>query len=150
MLKLIVTLTLKKKQQKKLSMRCQKRVSSNPTIAIFSSLFLLIKKDWSWRFCVDYCFLNVVTIIDRFSIPTIDELGVATNFTKIDLRSGYHQIQVVPKDTHKIAFLTFDCHYEFLVFPFGLTNAPSTFQSAMNDLHQLYLRRFVLVIFMIF
>ena len=107
------------------------------------------KKDGSLRLCIDYRGLNKVTIKNKYPLPRIDDLfdqlAGSRVFSRIDLRSGYHQLKVRAEDIPKTAFRTRYGHYEFLVMSFGLTNAPAAFMELMNRVFHDYLDKFIIV-----
>ncbi|GJR32487.1 putative reverse transcriptase domain-containing protein [Tanacetum coccineum] len=107
------------------------------------------KKDGSFRMCIDYRELNKLTIKNRYPLPRIDDLfdqlQGSSVYSKIDLRSGYHQLRVRDEDIPKTAFRTRYEHYEFQVMPFGLTNTPAVFMDLMNRVCKPYLDKFVIV-----
>ena len=107
------------------------------------------KKDGSMQLCIDYKELNKVTIRNQYPLLRIDDLfdklQGAKVFSKIDLRSGYHQLRVHDEDVPKTAFRTRYGHFDFLVMPFGLTNAPAAFMDLLNRISRPYLDQFVIV-----
>ena len=107
------------------------------------------KKDGMLRLCVDYRQLNKMTVKNKYPLPMIDDLfdqlRGASVFSKIDLRSGYHQLRIKDTNVHKTTFRTWYGHYEFLVMPFGFTNASSAFMDLMNHVFRPYVDQFVVV-----
>ena len=107
------------------------------------------KKDNTFRLCIDYRQLNRATIKNRCPLPRIDDffdqLRGARVYSKIDLRTGYHQLMVRDTDIRKTAFRTRYGHFEFMVMPFGLTNVLAAFMDLMHRVFQPYLDQFVVV-----
>ncbi|KAL0545083.1 hypothetical protein IC582_020224 [Cucumis melo] len=121
-----------------------------PSVSPWGAPVLFVKKkDGSMHLCIDYRELNKVTVKNRYPLPRIDDLfdqlQGATVFSKIDLRSGYHQLRIKDEDVPKTAFRSRYGHYEFIVMSFGLTNAPAVFMDLMNRVFREFLDTFVIV-----
>ncbi|GJU49454.1 putative reverse transcriptase domain-containing protein [Tanacetum coccineum] len=134
------------KQLQELSDKGFIRPSSSPWGA---PVLFVKKKDGSFRMCIEYCELNKLTVKNRYPLPRIDDLfdqlQRSSIYSKIDLRSGYHQLRVREHEIPKTAFGTRYGHYEFQVMPFGLTNALAVFMDLMNRVSKPYLDKFVIV-----
>ena len=121
-----------------------------PSVSPWGAPVLFVKnKDGTFRMCINYRQLNKLTIKNNYPLPIIDDLFYqvrgASVFSKIDVRTSYHQLRTKEEDISKTTFRTRYGHYEFVVLPFSLTNAPATFMFLMNSVLNKYLDKFVLV-----
>ncbi|GJX46484.1 putative reverse transcriptase domain-containing protein [Tanacetum coccineum] len=140
-------------EMKELSVQLQELLEKgfiHPSSSPWGALVLFVKKkDGSFRMCIDYRELNKLTIKNRYPLPRIDDLfdqlQGSSVYSKIDLRSGYHQLRIKEEDIPITAFRTRYGHFEFQVMPFGLTNAPAVFMDLMNRVCKPYLDKFVIV-----
>jgi hypothetical protein len=120
------------------------------SVSTWGALVLFVKKKYgTLRMCIDYWKLNKMTIKNKYPLPRIDDLFDrligAIVLSKIDLRFGYHQVIIKGEDIHNTTFRMRYAHYKFVVVPFGLTNAPTTFMCLMNNILGKYLDKFILL-----
>eukprot|EP00253_Pinus_taeda_P021466 PITA_21466 len=135
--------------QRKIQELLQKGHIRPSSLPCGSPIVLIQKEDGTWRLCIDYRALKNVTVRNRYLIPRIDDLldqpKRGKYFSKIDLKSGYHQVPIEPSDVWKTIFKAKEDLFEWLVMPFGLTNAPATFMRLMDDIFQPFTNSFVVV-----
>ena len=114
-----------------------------------SPIVLVQKKDETWQCCIDYRALNKIIVRNRYQIPRIDDLLDQHKgekfFSKTDLKSSYHQVPIEPTNVWKTTFKSKECLFKWLVIPFGLTNAPTTFMRLMDDVLRPFTNSFMVI-----
>jgi hypothetical protein len=142
---------LKMEIEKQIQEMLDSGVISFSTSDFASPIIMVCKHDFTWRLCVDYRHLNMLTVKSKYPLPMIDklldELTGASWFSKLDLRAGYHQIRLAPGEEYKTTFHTHSGDYQFNVMAFGLTGAPGTFQAMMDETLAPVLRKCAVVFF---